>query len=634
MFHQKILFFIFTQFLLLGLVPFAHAETGTIDATNNTAKVYSDGSSVNFLPTGGAAPIMITDEEVTGYAWGENIGWINFSPNGESVVNSCGGALSGYAYGSTAGWVNFGPFENSATPEVVISTSTGDWSGFAWSATFGWIQFDCGVVGACVSTDWRPDADCGDDGGTGGGGSKPSTPIYDQCPGVSGFQITNTLCAPPIDHCPNLVGIQTSPSFCPLPIDKGIDKCPNISGIQTSAASCPVTPDDSGDSSDVCPEVSGVQTSTVDCPSSIDDGDESDPTIPGNTDPDATGDDPTPSITEFFNTVVEVVTSASDIVASFLSDVFLSDVPPGLIGALALVTALAGGIFASSLASFFVPSQIGSLALFLIGVRIRLWGVVYDSELKEPLDPVYVTLFGAHGEEVNTAITDLSGRYGFLVKRGLYRLTATHSNYRFPSSLLAGKKNDGYYDDLYFGADMTVSDNVKVIIKNIPMDPTRTRPDFNVTEKINQRLVVFRVSRIKRSLALILHILFWIGFGLSTITAFAYPTFLNLALFALYILIYLISLRAGSIMSPYGIVIDKNTKAPISRALIKIFKAELHTEIGHKKTDTEGVYYALVPKGRYYVEISELDQSDAVMRTFTSAPFMVRRGCINRAFEI
>ncbi len=83
-----------------------------------------------------------------------------------------------------------------------------------------------------------------------------------------------------------------------------------------------------------------------------------------------------------------------------------------------------------------------------------------------------------------------------------------------------------------------------------------------------------------------------------------------------------------------SILIDKNTKAPAAHAEIRIFRAELHTEVGRKKTDGEGVYYALVAKGRYYVEISTLDANGVSVGRFTSPPFMVRRGCINRAFEI
>ena len=52
-------------------------------------------------------PVVIT--AVTGYMWGENIGWINLNPNNEwyGVVNDEAGNLSGYAWGENVGWISF-----------------------------------------------------------------------------------------------------------------------------------------------------------------------------------------------------------------------------------------------------------------------------------------------------------------------------------------------------------------------------------------------------------------------------------------------------------------------------------------------------------------------------------------------
>jgi hypothetical protein len=45
---------------------------------------------------------------LSGYAWGENVGWINFEPTGGGVrIDPASGVFSGYAWGENIGWINF-----------------------------------------------------------------------------------------------------------------------------------------------------------------------------------------------------------------------------------------------------------------------------------------------------------------------------------------------------------------------------------------------------------------------------------------------------------------------------------------------------------------------------------------------
>lgn len=98
-----------------------------------------------------------------GFAWGENIGWINLGDgqpaNGTSYANVDGGdfgvnietartgpnagVLYGLAWSENAGWVNFGernapwiPFEQRAR----IERPTNRLRGYAWSENLGWIN--------------------------------------------------------------------------------------------------------------------------------------------------------------------------------------------------------------------------------------------------------------------------------------------------------------------------------------------------------------------------------------------------------------------------------------------------------------------------------------------------------------
>jgi hypothetical protein len=132
------------------------AYPGNIDP-DSTGCQYAWGENVgwiNFNPSWGPG-ITVTDTAVTGYAWGENIGWINLSPSNGGVVNDGSGNLSGYAWGENIGWINFGPLGG------VRIGSDGKFTGYAWGENIGWINFSS--QHSCVKTSWRgvpaPDVD-------------------------------------------------------------------------------------------------------------------------------------------------------------------------------------------------------------------------------------------------------------------------------------------------------------------------------------------------------------------------------------------------------------------------------------------------------------------------------------------
>ena len=53
------------------------------------------------------------------------------------MTNDNCGNLTGYAWAENAGWINFSP----ATAGVVIDPQTGDFSGDAWGENIGWIRW-------------------------------------------------------------------------------------------------------------------------------------------------------------------------------------------------------------------------------------------------------------------------------------------------------------------------------------------------------------------------------------------------------------------------------------------------------------------------------------------------------------
>ncbi len=121
----------------------------------NDDNQYAYGENVgwlNFEPnvTDPNAGAQVSSENLTGFIWAENIGWISLScQNTESCgtvnygVDSDGeGNLSGYAWGENVGWINFDPnVPNDSNDYGVKIDPDGNFSGYAWGENIGWINF-------------------------------------------------------------------------------------------------------------------------------------------------------------------------------------------------------------------------------------------------------------------------------------------------------------------------------------------------------------------------------------------------------------------------------------------------------------------------------------------------------------
>jgi len=142
---NALVFFVFLMGLFTNGVfafpVFASTTDGTIDLTYK----YAWGENVgwiNFGTTNGN--VHVTDSGLSGYALGENIGWIYLG----DITNDGEGNLSGYAWGENVGWIKFNP-----TKGGVVINSSGEFTGSALGENIGWIIFGGDYK---VKTDWRP----------------------------------------------------------------------------------------------------------------------------------------------------------------------------------------------------------------------------------------------------------------------------------------------------------------------------------------------------------------------------------------------------------------------------------------------------------------------------------------------
>lgn len=134
------------------IAPRNAAAASTIDAHHSFAWAGNFGW-MNWLPSP-ADGVSVDANYCSGYIYAANVGWISmgsgpkngsaYSNTGASDygVNSNAGApgekaLRGFAWGANIGWLNF---ESTGNPRVILST--GQLRGYVWSANCGWINFD------------------------------------------------------------------------------------------------------------------------------------------------------------------------------------------------------------------------------------------------------------------------------------------------------------------------------------------------------------------------------------------------------------------------------------------------------------------------------------------------------------
>lgn len=132
--------------VLMGVACLVQADT-TIDSTNFCAYAANVGwVNARGDVTHGA---LIGRSYCTGCLWSANCGWIslgngptngwlysNASTNDWGVNHDGQGRLSGYAYGANIGWINF----EQTYGQPMIDLQTGNLSGYIYGANVGWIS--------------------------------------------------------------------------------------------------------------------------------------------------------------------------------------------------------------------------------------------------------------------------------------------------------------------------------------------------------------------------------------------------------------------------------------------------------------------------------------------------------------
>ncbi|MBI2120517.1 MAG: Ig-like domain-containing protein [Parcubacteria group bacterium] len=241
---------------------------------------------------------------------------------------------------------------------------------------------------------------------------------------------------------------------------------------------------------------------------------------------------------------------------------------------------------------------VGLITGFFRKKKPEPWGVVYDSVTKQPIDPAYVVVSRMGQEEKKSAITDLDGRYGFLLAPGAYSLAANKTHYKFPSDNLAGRARDELYDNLYFGSPFELLEN-QIVRYNVPLDPIEF--DWNEFAK-NKDKIFSLYSRRQKIRIWLFNSLFYIGLGIAVYGVLLSPTKLNISLLAIYgaiIVFQSLWKRQHRVTN----LIDGKTGGIIPFALISVTVPGLGVLVRKVVTDQFGRFYLLVAPGTYDITI-------------------------------
>ena len=253
--------------------------------------------------------------------------------------------------------------------------------------------------------------------------------------------------------------------------------------------------------------------------------------------------------------------------------------------------------------------------------RRRRWGTVYDSVTKQPLDPAIVELVDAKtGKVIEQSITDLAGRFGFLVHLGEFVLSSRKTHYVFPSKIITST-TDGIYADVYRGSILTIQNTIDVLSPNIPMDAMAF--DWNQMDK--QRLIKFH-PKIEIFLAKLLSFLFWLGFGFVILTFLAHPTILNSIFIAIYLLLAFLR-KLIPHLRLWGKI--SSSEIPTKELLLELNPINIpQITLGKALTNKDGRVFLKAPPGQYILRIRQT--SDPKMQVLKEKEITIgKEGVLN-----
>jgi hypothetical protein len=235
--------------------------------------------------------------------------------------------------------------------------------------------------------------------------------------------------------------------------------------------------------------------------------------------------------------------------------------------------------------------------LMFLGLRRReIWGEVYETEHKLPVDLAIVRLSdAATGKVVQTRVTDMHGRYLFTPKAGTYRIDVVKDGFAFPSHLLRHASADGRHDDLYYGEPIVTSTDGEPIAKNIGLDREGSTNSGRRFRSLTQP-----VRALQQGMAMA-------GAVATGVSFAATPNLKTFGYILLHVGLGFLFFRYAKPKIPkrMGIIFDGSTKQPIAHAVVRLYNESLKKLVDTKITNEKGEYVFLVGGGSYRIIVEK-----------------------------
>lgn len=536
---------------------------------------------INFGTSEGDVDVTITGMD--GYAWGENVGWINMS----AVVIS-GSTVSGYAWGENMGWISMNCSNTSSCGTVdygvSVDVATGVFSGYAWGENIGWISFNCSNTVSCGAVDYKVKTTASL---VGASRNRPdsvaaTTPEISPSPSAIPTESpTATLEASPLPSPTETIAPTPSESTSPTPI-------PTPTAFPTPAAPppavAPISPPSEGQ-----PPAGGATGGGGSAPS-----------------------------------VAQVISDAGALLDNFTQTIFgsisrvvafscVGSLGAVSCGATSVATVAVGAAVAAAAMQNEVTATTYSL-LQVVGIRKRakVWGVVYDSKTKRPVPLAKIELYDASDRVLETRFADRDGRYGFLTspsslheQKLRVRVRVQKQGYKFPSAFSIVGTDYVVYDNIYRGEDIVLQGD-SVVRFNIPVDPTAlSRVSFGT---LGRGLVGTLVERL-------LSLGFFVGLVAVPLNLWFAHTTQNIVIAILFFSMN--GIRMFALHRPYGVTRDAMTGKPLPFALVTINDLQGNRQ-GFTVSDERGRFILSGEQGKDY-------QLEAYMPANTAPPRSVKR---------
>ena len=355
------------------------------------------------------------------------------------------------------------------------------------------------------------------------------------------------------------------------------------------------------------------------------------PTIPPTTPPEVTPIpppiiSPPPVIPEPSPISIIVAPSPFEILRNFLNIPAVRTIEnvaiaiPAALSLLVLLASLFSGVpfFNYLFYLFIILSQI-------LGFRRKPkpWGIVYDSMTKRPLSFARVEILNEQSRKLQSAVTDVNGRYGFLISEKLsnIQLQAHLTKYDFPSKKEPSVVEQKLYPNIYQGGPTDASGGLANF--DLPMDPR---------DKTITRNFYFGITSVKLNnlLSLAANVLFVLGSVLGVANAIANPRATSFVILAIIFFTFVLR-TSGFKLKPFGLTKDRETSQILPFGLVA-----LHSQGGERMnftvSDDSGRYFLLAPKGNYLLKA--YTPSHIFPARTKEVPIVAKKGWISEEIEV